>query len=121
MSECKQLRPRLTTREIRFLIDSLKQMLVVATEREREYKELKRKVYRLRQELRYNTLVWKELKQAKEELSNMGNVESTVFHCKNVCNAMIRRFESLLNGGHLHLDWSGRRGLEVFYLEPKKR
>ena len=119
MSAYKQLRPRLTCREVRFLIDSLKRTLEVCEVKEREFKELQSRVYRLRQEIKYNTMVWKELKEAKEKLREWGNFEATLFHYRTVCNSLIRRFESLLNGGKLHTSWFAEHSLQKIYLEPK--
>jgi hypothetical protein len=120
MSEAKQLRPRLTKREIQFLIDSLKHTLKIVSQREQEYKELKSKVYRLKLEVRKgNTRIWRELKEAKEGLKGMGNVESIVFHYRSVCNRLIRRLEALLNGGKLHTGLWTEYSLSQIYLEPK--
>ena len=119
MSEYKQLRPRLTKREIQFLIRSLKHTLAVVGQKEQEYKELQRKVYQLRKEIQYNTMVWKELKQAKQELSDMGNFETTALHYRSVCNSLIRRLEGLLKGGKLHTGLWAEYSLSQIYSEPR--
>jgi len=119
MSEFKQLRPRLTAREVKFLIDSLRHTLTVVADMEREFKELQCKVYRLRQEFKYNTMVWKDLKATKEQLSSMGNVETAAIRYRIVCNSLIRRLEGLLKGGKLHTSWFAEHSLRQIYLEPK--
>jgi len=119
MNEYKQLRPRLTSREVRFLVDSLKRTLDVCEVKEREFKELEREVYRLRKEIQYNTMVWKQLKEAKEKLKQMGNFGLTRLHYRTVCDSLIRRFESLLNGGKKHTGLWAEHSLQQIYLEPK--
>jgi len=120
MSECKQLRPRLTKREIQFLLDSLKYTLILVDRKEQEYKELQRRVYRLRLEVRKgNTMVWKELKETKEELKQMGNFEAIALHYRSVCNSLIRRLEGLLKGGKLHTGLWAEYSLSQIYFEPK--
>jgi len=119
MSEYKQLRPRLTKREIQFLVDSLKHTLVLVNQKEREYEILKAKVYRLKRELWYNTMVWKELKQTKQELSDIGNVEAIALRYRSVCNSLIRRLEGLLKGGKLHTSLWATYSLSQIYSEPR--
>ena len=119
MNEYKKLRPRLTSREVRFLVDSLKHTLEVCEVKERELKELKREVYRLRQEIQYNTMVWKQLKETKEKLKQMESFGLTLLHYRTVCNSLIRRFESLLNGGKKHTGLWADYSLQQIYLEPK--
>lgn len=117
MSEHKQLRPRLTKREIQFLVDSLKHTLAVVDLKEQEFKQLRAKAYRLRREIQYNTMVWKELKQTKQELSDRGNFEATALHYRSVCNSLIRRLEGLLKGGKLHTGLWAEYSLSQIYLE----
>ena len=120
MSKNKQLRPRLTFREVRFLVDSLKRTLEVCEVKEREFKELQSRVYRLRLEVRKgNTMVWKELKEAKEKLRERGDFEAALFHYRTVCNSLIRRLESLLNGGKKHTGLWAQYSLQQIYLKPK--
>jgi len=114
-----QVRPRLTEREIRFLLESLKHTLTVVDQKEREYKQLQHRVYQLKKELHYNTMVWKDLKQAREDLSSMGNVELAAIHYRSVCNSLVRRFEALLNGGKLHTGFFAEHSLRQLNLEPK--
>jgi len=119
LSEYKQLRPRLTVLEVRFLVASLKHTLEVCEVKEREFKELQSRVYRLRKEIQYNSMVWKELKETKGKLREWGNFETTLFHHRTVCNSLIRRLEGLLKGGKLHTSWFAEHSLEKIYLELK--
>jgi len=97
----------------------LKHTLAVVDLKEQEFKRLKAKLYRLRREIQYNSMVWKELKQAKQELSDMGNFESIALQYRTVCNSLIRRLEGLLKGGKLHTGLWAEYSLSQIYLEPK--
>ena len=114
-----QVRPRLTEREIQFLIHSLGHTLAVVDQKEREYKQLQHRVYQFKKEMHYNTMVWRELKQAKEDLSSMGNVDVAAIRYRSVCNSLIRRFEALLKGGKLHTGFFAEHSLRQLNLEPK--
>ena len=113
-----QFRPRLTEGEIQFLIESLKHTLAVVERKEKEYEALKAKVYNLKRELHYNSMVWKELKAAKEELSSC-NVKMMGLHYRCVISSLVRRFEAMLKGGKLHSSSFAEQSLRQINLEPK--
>ena len=102
MSEDKQLRPRLTLNEIRFLIETLKHMNKMLDAKEKEYHDLDIKVRILQTDFRRNTMLWKELKAAKEQLEQLKGVPMQVFPYRSVCKSLIRRFDGLLKGAKLH-------------------
>ena len=69
MSEYKQLRPRLTEQEIRFIIYSLVRLEERLEEQQQEVKVWEGKVSKLRKELFRNSMVYKDLKLAREQFA----------------------------------------------------
>ncbi len=77
-------------------------------------------MYRLRREVhKGNTSVWRELKEAREELKSYGNLEVALINYRGVCRSLKRRFEAMLKGGKLHTSWFAEHCLQQIYLEPK--
>ena len=102
MSEVKDFRPRLNAKEIQFLLETVKHTLTVLDYKEKAYKELEAKVYRLRRELRVNTSVFREFKAAREKLEGLRGFELRLMEYRAMCNHMIHRLKSILNGGKAH-------------------
>jgi len=97
-----QIRPRLTEQEIQFVMYALVNLEELLEGQQEEVKDLERKVYNLRKELFRNTLVFKDLKLAREQLAKAKAEAQGSWHKKIVCENLLRRFRALIEGGRLH-------------------
>ena len=102
MSEYKQLRPRLTEQEIRFIIHALVRLEEHLEEQQEEIKVWERKVYVLRKELFRNSMVYKDLKLAREQLAQAKANAQGYWPKKIICRSLLRRFRAMVKGRKLH-------------------
>ncbi|MHA2315722.1 MAG: hypothetical protein ACXACF_10665 [Candidatus Hermodarchaeia archaeon] len=116
MSEVREFRPRLDSRELRFLIHVLRAHDAKLTSKTKELKAVKNEVWRLTRDFRrlqtYEIL--KQLKAKRTELTNL-RAQHVSKHA-TVCRDFIRRFEELLDGNKPHPKWLATRYLEELIL-----
>ena len=113
-----QIRPRLTEQEIRFVLYALVNLEGLLEGQRGEVEALERKVYFLRKELLRNTMVYKDLRLAREELAKAKAEARGSWHKKIICHALLRRFRALVEGGKLHTSSWAESYLNKI-LEPK--
>lgn len=110
MSE-REFRPRLDSRELRFLIYVLKAYDTILTLKANELKAVEDEVWRLTKEFRkwqaYE--IFKQLKAKRAELSILK--VQRLSEQATVCRDFIRRFEGLLNGKKPHPKWLAEHSL----------
>jgi len=116
MSEVRELRPRLDSRELRFLIHVLKAYDAMLTLKADELKAVEDEVWRLTKDFR-RLQTYEVLKQLKAKRTALSNLKAQHLSKKaTVCRDFIRRFEELLDGKKPHPKWFATRCLEELTL-----
>jgi len=116
MSEVRELRPRLDSRELRFLIHVLKAYDAMLTCKADELKTVEEEIQRLTREFR-KLQTYDILKQLKAKRTELANFKAE--HLSEqavVCRDFIRRFQQLLDGKKPHPKWFATRCLEEITL-----
>jgi len=115
----REFRPRLSDKEISFILELMKFAEHFLDSQEKNYKSLESRLYELRKEVRIgNTTVWRELKATKEQLAQLNGFPTWtrenerlahvvglpmwIYQQRSMLRRLTHRFESILNGGKAH-------------------
>lgn len=105
MDEVKEFRPRLDSRELRFLIHVLKAYDTMLTLKADELKAVEDEVWRLTKEFR-KWQAYEILKQLKAKRAEFSNLKAQRLSKQaTICRDFIKRLEGLLNGKKPHPKW----------------
>jgi len=103
---------------LRFIIYALVRLEERLEEQQHELKVWERKVYNLRKELFRNSMVYKDLKLAREQLAQAKATTQGYWSKKIICHSLLRRFRAMVEGGRLHTsDWANYQLNKI--MEPK--
>jgi len=113
-----QFRPRLTEGEIQFIVHSLVTLQESLESQRNEVQVCEGRVARLRRELHYNSMVYKDLKLAKEQLAQAKATAQGNYYQSVICRSLLRRLRAMGNGKKLHTSSYALSCLNKI-LEPK--
>lgn len=108
MSEVKDFRPHLSSREIRFLLNVIGYAQRFMDSQEQNYKRIDWRMEEIKRELRRGCMdmnLVRELKALKEQFDNAKALPFWIHEQRNMLDSLKRRLESILKGGKAHRHW----------------